>query len=426
MIKCAILGGLPVRKESIPWSNTMGDEELNAVISVMKSGNLSSFLATSGDMFYGGPKVREFEESVCCKFKTQHAVSFNSASTALQAAVFSCGVGPGDEVIVSPYTMTASASAVLLQGAVPIFADVEIDTYNIDPCSIEDKISPHTKAIMTVNIFGLPSNIIKINYIAQKYNLKVIVDNSQSPGATINGVEAGTLGDVGVYSFNYHKIIHSGEGGVLVTSDENIAKKAQLMRNHGELTLDEIDDMSSIAIGSNYRMSELHAAIGIEQLKKLDRFLEKRRYLANIISNEIDKREGLSGVFIPEGYTHSYYVYPIKFYADKWGFSREIFVKALTEEGFPVRGGYVKPIYLMNLYKHKHVFNNTTFPFSYIDKPTQNYTFGICPTVEELQNNTLIMADICRIPYEEEDIKDFFVAIDKIWNQRQEIAKLVS
>lgn len=425
MSKCAILGGEPIRKKAIPWTSTMGKEETDAVVKVMKSGVLSAFIANSGDKFYGGPKVKEIEKEFCKRFGSKHAISVNSATTALHTAVAACGIGPGDEVLVSPYTMVASASAILMNCAVPVFVDIDPATYTMNPEEIERWITPHTKAILTVNIFGLPSNLPRIMEIAKKYGLYVIEDNAQAPGATINGQEAGTIADIGVFSLNYHKVIHSGEGGMLLTDDDELARKCQLIRNHGEVALDEQNDMDTIALGSNIRMSELHAAIGIEQLKKLDGFLEERHRLANKITENFRVRKGLEGVYIPSGFTHSFYIYPFRYQKNIWGISRELFAKSMAAEGFPLGIGYVKPIYLINLYKHKRVFNKTTYPFAFIDVPTQEYKKGLCPVVERMHDEELLTADICRKPYTESDIDEFFMAIDKIWEEREQLKSLL-
>lgn len=424
MSKCAILGGSPVRPAPIPWTSTMGSEEMDAVAEVMKTGVLSAFLANSGEKFCGGPYVKKLEEMFCRRFRAKHAISVNSATTALHAAVAACNIGPGDEVLVSPYTMVASASAILMNGAVPVFVDIDPDTYTMDPGQIERWITPHTKGILTVNIFGLPSDVPRIMEIAKKHGLYVIEDNAQAPGATVNGKEAGTMADIGVFSLNYHKVIHSGEGGVLLTDSDELARKCRLVRNHGEVALDEENDSDTIALGSNIRMSELHAAVGIAQLAKLDGFLETRRRLAALISENIRWREGLTAVTVPEGFTHSYYVYPMKYQKDIWGISRETFAKAMAAEGFPLGVGYVKPIYLMKLYQHKHVFNETTYPFAFIETPTQDYKKGLCPVVERVHDEALLTADICRVPYTEKEVGEFFAAVDKIWEERDRLAEL--
>lgn len=418
MSELAILGGTPIRKNPIPWTSTMGEEERRAVDAVMRSGILSEFIAGAGDKFLGGPVVKALEDAFCKRFKAKYAISVNSATTALHTAVAACGIGPGDEVLVSPYTMTASASAILMSGAVPVFVDIDPDTYTMDPEQIEKWITPNTKGILTVNIFGLPSNLPPIMEIAKKYHLYVIEDNAQAPGATINGREAGTIGDIGVFSLNYHKVIHSGEGGVLLTDNPELAYRCQLVRNHGEVLLDQKENTERIILGSNYRMTELHAAIGIEQLKKLDGFLEQRHALAEKLTNGLSELQGLKGATVPKGYTHSYYIYPIQFDSSVWGISRDVFAKAMEAEGFPLGCGYVKPIYLMKLYQHKHVYNHTQYPFSLIDHPAQEYRRGICPVVEKMHDEVLLTADVCRVPFTSENIDEFLMAVQKIWDER--------
>lgn len=421
MQKLAIFGGNPIREKAIPWVSTMGEEERQAVDAVMRSGILSEFIAGTGEKFLGGPVVKALEDAFCKRFKAEYAISVNSATTALHTAVAACGIGPGDEVLVSPYTMVASASAILMNGAVPVFVDIDPDTYTLDPDQIEKWITPHTKGILTVNIFGLPSNLPRIVEIAKKHHLYVIEDNAQAPGATVNGQEAGTIGDIGVFSLNYHKVIHSGEGGVLLTNDSELAYKCQLVRNHGEVSLDQKEDADRVILGSNYRMTEVHAAIGIEQLKKLDGFLEQRHSLAGKLTAGLSEIQGLKGAAVPKGFTHSYYVYPIQFDSSVWGISRDTFAKAMEAEGFPLGCGYVKPIYLMNLYQHKHVYNHTQYPFAFIEHPAQEYRRGICPVVEKMYDEVLLMADVCRVPFTSENIDEFLAAIRKVWNGREQL-----
>lgn len=421
--KLALLGGKPIRKEPIPWTNTMDEAETIAVAEVMATGHLSKFYAKMCEQFLGGEKVKQLENNFAEKFGTKYAISTNSATTALHTAIAACEIGPGDEVLVTPFSMSATASAILMNNAVPVFVDIDPDTYNINPEELEKWLSPHTKAIMVANIFGLPADYKKILDFAEKHKLYVIEDNAQAPGATIDGKLAGTFGHISIFSLNYHKIVHSGEGGVILTDDKELAYRCQLIRNHGEVGLDDTNDYERISLGSNYRMSELHAAIGIEQLKKLDKYLPMRQELAKYIDEQIKTLEGLEGAFVPEGYTHSYYVYPIKYDKRKWGISRETFAKAMLAEGFPFNVGYVKPIYLMPLYQHKKVYNKTQYPFAFIEKPTQEYKLGICPKVEEAYYETLLLADLCRIPYTKTDIDDFISAINKVRYNLEELAR---
>lgn len=421
MSQLAILGGTPIRKSAIPWMNTMGEEEKNAVLEVMESGNLSAFLGRAGSGFLGGPRVQEIEQRFADKFGAKYAVSVNSATTALHAAVAACEIGPGDEVLVSPYTMTATTSAILMNNAVPVFVDIDPETYTLNPAEIEKWLTPRTKAIIVTNLFGLPGNLPEIVNIARKHGLYVIEDNAQAPGATVKGKQAGTLGDLGIFSLNYHKVIHSGEGGIILTDNKKLAYRCQLIRNHGEVAVDDLNDNETVVLGSNYRMTELHAAIGIEQLKKLDYFLSMRRALAEHLSEALCNHAGLKGVTVPHEYTHSYYIYPIQFEKEIWKITRATFAAAMKAEGFPLGEGYVKPIYLLQMYQHKKIYNQTQYPFSLIDKPAQEYHRGICPVVEEMYDERLLTADVCRVPYTIRDIDDFLTAIEKVWQAKEEL-----
>ncbi|SMC39960.1 DegT/DnrJ/EryC1/StrS family aminotransferase [Sporomusa malonica] len=421
MSKLALLGGAPVRQTAIPWTNTMGEEEKAAVIKVMESGTLSAFLGRAGEGFLGGPKVKEIEYEFAEKFGVRHGISVNSATTALHTAIAACEIGPGDEVLVTPYTMAATATAILMNNAVPVFVDVCSETYNLNPNELEKWLTPRSKAIIVTNLFGLPANLPEIMRFAKKHGLYVIEDNAQSPGATINGRQAGTFGDLGIFSLNYHKVIHSGEGGIILTDNEKLAYRCQLIRNHGELIVDELNDSDTVVLGSNYRMTELHAVIGIEQLKKLDGFLKMRRKLADRLTSGLNKYGGLKGVTVPAGYEHSYYVYPIQFDKAVWGIKRATFAAAMKAEGFPLGEGYVKPLYLLKIFQHKKVYNQTQYPFSLIDNPVQDYHKGTCPVVENLHEERLLSADVCRVPYHEQDIDDFLAAVEKVWQSRQEL-----
>ena len=211
-MKLAIKGGKKSITKVFSKYNSIGEEELNAVSEVIKSGVLSKYLGAWHEDFYGGPKVREFEDQAASFFDVKHAITVNSWTSGLVAAVGAIDISPGDEVIVTPWTMSASATAILHWNAIPIFADIDPKTYNLDPRSIEKNITSKTKAILVADIFGLSADMNKINEIASKYNLKVISDAAQAPFAMYDNKLAGTLGDIGGYSLNYHKHIHTGEG----------------------------------------------------------------------------------------------------------------------------------------------------------------------------------------------------------------------
>ncbi len=202
--KLALLGGQPILKKTLALYNSLGQEEKQAVARVMDKKIISDFIGRAGDKFLGGEQVRKFEAAMAQYLKVKYAVSFNSATTALQAAVAALGLGPGDEVITSPFTMSATASAILLNNALPVFADIDPDNFCLDAASVEKNITPRTKAILTVNIFGGASDFDKLLAVARRHNLPVIEDNAQAIGAKYKNKFLGTIGDAGVFSFNVH------------------------------------------------------------------------------------------------------------------------------------------------------------------------------------------------------------------------------
>jgi len=419
LTKLALFGGPKTRDKPFPKHPIIGEEEKSEVMQVLESGNISTFIASSGDNFLGGKKIREFEEKFSKKIGTRYGVAFNSATSALHAAVVAVGVNPGEEVIVPPYSFTSTATCTLMHNAIPVFCDVKKDTYCIDPNKIQNAVSPLTKAIIPVHLFGHACDIDEIMKFAQQNDLRVIEDCAQAPGGQYKNKNLGTFGDCAVFSFQETKNIMTGEGGMLLTNKEEIADMARMVRNHGEMIIQDLGQRSykSEFLGWGYRMTELEAALGVAQTSKLDYLNEERIKLATFLANEINQIKGLSHTKY-DFVKHVYYVFAFSFNEKEIGISRDKFCEALIAEGIPCAAGYVKPLYLNPLYLEKKAFAFKHY------KGNAQYKKGICPVVESLHENEVIIISDCRPPATIEDMKDVVNAIKKIIENKEEFKEI--
>ena len=428
MAKLALKGGKPVRTKLFPAYNTIGEEEKKAVIKVLDSGNLSQYLGAWTHDFLGGPSVRKFEDDWSKMIGVNHSISVNSNTSGLFTAIGAIGIQPGDEVIVSPYTMSASAIAPLVYGGIPVFADIDPATFCMDPISIASKITDRTKAILVVHLFGHPADMDAIMSIAKKHNLYVIEDCAQAPLGKYKGRSVGSIGDIGVFSLNYHKHIHTGEGGVITTNNANLADRCQMIRNHAENVTAprDIEDLTNL-IGYNYRMTEMECAIGIEQIKKLPGLINQR--LDNVSFLDEKLAEFPAFEILPptqDNSVNTYYVYPVKFNKDIAGVERNIFVEALKaelpsavlRETAPLIGaGYVKPIYLQPIYQQKAAWAFNPALYS----GNVSYEKGICPVTEKMHFEVLFTHEYMRPGMQPDDMMDVVNAVEKIFDNINEL-----
>jgi perosamine synthetase len=415
----AIHGGQPVRREPFPEYRTIGEEEKRAVVEVMDSGVLSAYLGTWSPQFLGGPRVQKLEREWEAYFGVKHAVSMNSATSGLYAALGAAGVGPGDEVIVSPYTMSASAAGPLLYNAIPVFADIDPETFCLTAETIRPRITEHTRAVVVVDIFGQPAEMDGIMALAREHGLVVIEDAAQAPGATYHGRWAGTLGHMGVFSLNYHKHIHSGEGCVVVTDDPDLAERLQLIRNHAEVVLQKkgVSRPQQLVnmLGFNYRMTELEAAIASEQLRKLEGLVAARVELADYLTEKLAGLPGITPPVVRPGIRHAYYLYTLRYDAAAAGVPRGEFVRALNAEGIPMVEGYVEPIYLQPLYQQRVLYGTGGSPWTDAAyRGSVSYARGICPVVERMHYEEVIFTNVVHAQVTRADLDDVAAAFEKV------------
>lgn len=311
---------IPISK---PW---LGDEEKQAVAAVLESGQLAQ-----------GARVSEFEERFAEYCRVRHAVATSSGTTALWVALLAHGIGPGDEVITSPFTFIASANAILYTGAKPVFVDIEPDTFNIDARQIEAKITSHTKAILPIHLFGYPCDMNALMGIADKHHLAVIEDACQAHGADIDGKRAGSWG-TGCFSFYATKNMAMGEGGIITTNDDAVADRARLLRAHGMR-----QRYYHESLGYNFRLTDIQAAIGVEQLKKLEWYNERRIANARYLNAHL---EGVVTPTIKPGYRHVFHQYTIRVKRN-----RDQAVAKLAEKGVGSGIFYPVPVHRQQVYQ---------------------------------------------------------------------------
>lgn len=307
----------------------IGEEEKRAVLDVLESGQYAQ-----------GPRVAEFEKRFAEYVGRGHGIAVNSGTSALHIALLAHGIGRGYEVVVPSLTFFASASTVLLCGGTPTFADVDRNLYNMDPVHLKGQITQKTRAVMPVHLYGQTAEMDPINEVAEARDLLVLEDACQAHGAEYHGRKSGNLGDTSCFSFYPTKNMTTGEGGMVLTDDPTIAEKCRLLRDHGQR-----GKYDHVLVGYNYRMTELAAAIGLVQLKKLDGFVRKRRENAARLTKGISEIEGLSPPVEGNWMLHAYYQYVVRV-EDDFPLTRDEVVKRLTSEGVGAR-----PSYPMVLYK---------------------------------------------------------------------------
>lgn len=325
----------------------LGDEEIAAVTAVLQSDRLAL-----------GPVTQDFEQRFADAIGCKYAIAVNSGTSGLHLAIRALGIGPGDEVITTPFSFIASANCILFEGATPVFVDVDPTTFNIDPALIEAAITPRTKAILPVHVFGEPADMDPILEIAQRHGLRVIEDACEAICATYKGRPIGAMGDCGIYGFYPNKQITTGEGGMITTNDKALADLFMSLRNQGRAT--DMQWLTHVRLGYNYRISELTSAVGVEQMKKLPEILRLRGEKAAFYQDLLSE---IPEVRFPEGWDladHSWFVYAVK--VDQH--LRDPLISALGEKGVQAKAYFSPCIHLQEFYMRDFGYQEGDFPIS--------------------------------------------------------------
>lgn len=445
--KLAILGGVPLRTKPFIVEPMVDDAEERLVVQAVRDKSFSRYIGTAVGRdvlemssaeaakvadywhFHGGVNVRAFAAAFAAKFDVPYAIPVTSATAAIGIALAAAGVGPGDEVIVPAISFSASGNAVLLFDSIPVFVDVDPNTFCIDPAAIERAITLRTKALLPVHLAGNVANMDAIMAIARRHKLKVIEDAAQAIGAMWGNRRAGAIGDAGVFSFQQSKNIMTGEGGMIITRDPDLAARARLILNHGELTFGDDATEAELAnvIGFNFRMPELCAAVGRAQIEKLDRVNEWRTRNADFLRRELS---GLHGIAVAPSQRAANgparevpHFLTVLYDAAAMGISRALFVAALRDEGVPVGTGYARPMYAAPHFLKRVAYGRNGWPWKAPGfESTVTYAKGMCPIAEGLLAERFIWLYHIAYSSTEDDMRDIAAAFRKVIDSRSVLA----
>jgi dTDP-4-amino-4,6-dideoxygalactose transaminase len=403
--KLAIHGGKPVRSRPFPEWPIFGDVEEQYLLRALRSGKWGRL---------AGDEVARFEKSFADYHQAKHAVGVVNGTVGLRLALIAAGIGKGDEVIVTPYTFLATASAVVEANATPVFADLDLETFNIDPAAVESLVTPRTKAIIPVHLGGQAVDMDALLAIARRHKLALIEDAAHAHGAEYKGRRVGAIGQMGMFSFQSSKNLCSGEGGIVLTNDDTLAERLWSIHNCGRRVGRAWYE--HFTIGGNYRLSEFQGAVLNAQWTRFDEQTTTRdsngRYLAERIARIpglYPQRRG------PEHTRNSYHLFCFRLVADEFGMSRDALIAALNAEGIPSLAGYIIPLYRQGL------FANLAFgPYQGFRRahPELDYGRTSCPNCEAICYEQGVWFEQRMLLGTRADIDDIVAALEKIHAHR--------
>ena len=385
----AIDGGRPARATPLPYGrHALEEEDVQAVVAALRSGWLTT-----------GPQVPAFEGAVARQVGAAHAVAVSSGTAALHAAAFAAGAGPGDEVIVPAITFAASANAALYLGATPIFADVRADTLNVDPADVAAKLTARTRAVVTVDFAGQPSDLDEIGALTRPRGIALVEDAAHALGAEYRGRRVGALADLTAFSFHPVKHVTTGEGGLVTTESAALARRLRRFRNHGLETEfrerdargDEYSPM--VDLGYNYRITDVQCALGLSQLARLEALLKRRAEIAQRYRVELDGLAGLRLPAVASHVRHAWHIFPVLLDLERLRADRRAVLAALRAENIGAAVHYV-PVYWHPYYQ------------------ARGYPRGLCPRAEAAFDRLLTLPLFPAMT--EGDVDDVLTAVRKV------------
>jgi perosamine synthetase len=377
--------------QNIPLFKIYWDEhDVEKVSSVIRKG-----------MYWAiGPEIKEFEKKVAEYVGVKYALALNSGTSALHVVLAAHDIGKGDEVIVPSFTFIATANAALFVGARPVFAEIEGETYGLDPADVERRITPKTKAIMPIHYGGSPCHIEKLKHIANKHNLILIEDAAESLGAMVNNMKVGSFGDSAILSFCSPKVITMGEGGMIFTNSRDVYEKARLIYNHGRAETSDYfsstEQMEYVTLGYNFRMSTMTAALGLSQMDKIDKVIHMRRENANYLSKALSKIKEVEIPKEPANYFSVYQMYTIRIRGREG--TRDRLKEYLNQNGIGAKV-YFDPIHLSLFYRRKFGYKSGDLPAT--EKISQEVlTLPMYPSLTKTEMDYVV-----------EKVKEFFSSL---------------
>jgi len=402
-LKLAVHGGEKTKNTPFGTGKRFGLEEAQQLLEALEQNTL---------FYHTGNKVKQFLADFNEMYQVPYSVATSSGTAAIHVALGAAGVTVGDEVITSPITDQGTVIGILYQNAIPVFADLDPVTYNLDPASIESRITPRTKAIVVVHLAGNPCDMDPIMAIARKYKLKVIEDCAQAYLTEYKGKLVGTIGDYGCFSTNDFKHISTGDGGIVTVNSgvEDDYQRTHAFADKNYRRMGTHLNRNPSSLGPNYRMTELQGAVGIAQLKKLNWICDRRNQLGSALNEGLQDLTALTTMRVAEGDKCTYWFYMFRLVEERLACSREEFCAALSAEGITNRLGYIPDVvYMQPMFQNKQAYLGSHFPF---DLSEVHYERGSCPSAEEILR-TAVQVPISEF-YTDQDIQETIAAIRKI------------